>query len=64
MQIKFSTMFCWLFSMADSTVSSRFHCDGCARLHLEGASITKLVKSTVRSGSLLGNKRYLLDQTL
>ena len=29
------------------------------RPHLEDASITQLFKSTVRSGSLLGNKRYL-----
>ena len=34
------------------------------RPHLEEASITQLFKSTVRSGSLLGNKRYLPDQTL
>merc|ERR1712136_352354 len=34
------------------------------RPHLEDASITQLFKSTVRSGSLLGNKRYLPDQTL
>ena len=43
------------------------------RLHLGGTSITQLAKSTVRSGSLLGNKRYLplvllqtkmLDRTL
>ena len=33
------------------------------RPHLEDASITQLFKSTVRSGSLLGNKRYLPDQT-
>ena len=31
MQIKFSTMFFWLFSMAGSTVSGRFHCDGCGK---------------------------------
>merc|ERR1712136_24224 len=34
------------------------------RPHLDDASITQLFKSTVRSGSLLGNKRYLPDQTL
>ena len=31
MQIKFSTMFFWLFSMAGSTVSGRFHCDACGK---------------------------------
>ena len=31
MQIKFSTMFFWLFSMADSTVSGRFHCEACGK---------------------------------
>merc|ERR1712136_235025 len=34
------------------------------RPHLEDASRTQLFKSTVMSGSLLGNKRYLPDQTL
>ena len=52
-------MFFWLFSMAGSTVSRAAR----DRSHLEEKSITQLLKSTVRSGSLLGNKRYLPDQT-
>ena len=55
MQLKFSTMLFWLFSMAGSTVTRAAR----DRPHLEDASITQLFKSTVRSGSLLGNKRYL-----
>ena len=31
MQIKFSTMFFWLFSVAGTTVSRKFHCDACGK---------------------------------
>ena len=31
MQLKFSTMLFWLFSMAGTTVSGRFHCDACGK---------------------------------
>merc|ERR1712136_8718 len=42
MQLEFSTMLFWLFSMAGSTVA----CAARDRPHLEDASITQLFKST------------------
>ena len=60
MQLKFSTMLFWLsfqwqapLCLASSTVTRAAR----DRPHLEDASITQLFKSTVRSGSLLGNKK-------
>ena len=57
MQMKFSIMFFWLFSMAGSTVSRAAR----DRSHVEETSITQLLNA--RSGSLLGVKRCFPDQT-
>ena len=48
MQIKFSTMFFWLFSMAGSTVSRRFHCDACGKRQPTSGQKTGVLEDNVQ----------------